>query len=391
MAHSYIISAQRTPIGAFLGSLSGFSAPQLGAIAIKSALEKAGIAPDQVSEVIMGNVLTAGVGQAPARQAALGAGLPDSVPCLTINKVCGSGLKSVMLADQAIRCGDAEIVVAGGQESMTNAPYLLPKGRTGYRYGNGQVIDSMAFDGLTDAYALAPMGNFAEQCATECSIDRSMQDEYAIMSYTRAIEAQKSGAFADEITPVIIEDKKGNITIAEDEEPGKVKFDKIPSLKPVFTKDGTVTAANASSIDDGAAAIVVASEEAVQKHQLKPIAKIIAQASFAQKPQDFNTAPISAIQSVLNKAGMSIDDIDLFEVNEAFAVTALAAKGTLGIPVEKMNVHGGAIALGHPIGASGARVLTTLLHALKKHGKKYGLATLCIGGGEASALIVEAI
>ncbi|MEY5131832.1 MAG: Acetyl-CoA C-acetyltransferase [Bacteroidota bacterium] len=391
MAHSYIISAQRTPIGAFLGSLSGFSAPQLGAIAIKSALEKAGIAPDQVSEVIMGNVLTAGVGQAPARQAALGAGLPDSVPCLTINKVCGSGLKSVMLADQAIRCGDAEIVVAGGQESMTNAPYLLPKGRTGYRYGNGQVIDSMAFDGLTDAYALAPMGNFAEQCATECSIDRSMQDEYAIMSYTRAIEAQKSGAFADEITPVIIEDKKGNITIAEDEEPGKVKFDKIPSLKPVFTKDGTVTAANASSIDDGAAAIVVASEEAVQKHQLKPIAKIIAQASFAQKPQDFNTAPISAIQSVLNKAGMSIDDIDLFEVNEAFAVTALAAKGTLGIPVEKMNIHGGAIALGHPIGASGARVLTTLLHALKKHGKKYGLATLCIGGGEASALIVEAI
>jgi acetyl-CoA C-acetyltransferase len=391
MAHSYIISAQRTPIGAFLGSLSGFSAPQLGAIAIKSALEKAGIAPDQVSEVIMGNVLTAGVGQAPARQAALGAGLPDSVPCLTINKVCGSGLKSVMLADQAIRCGDAEIVVAGGQESMTNAPYLLPKGRTGYRYGNGQVIDSMAFDGLTDAYALAPMGNFAEQCATECSIDRSMQDEYAIMSYTRAIEAQKSGAFADEITPVIIEDKKGNITIAEDEEPGKVKFDKIPSLKPVFTKDGTVTAANASSIDDGAAAIIVASEQAVQKHQLKPIAKIIAQASFAQKPQDFNTAPISAIQSVLNKAGMSIDDIDLFEVNEAFAVTALAAKGTLGIPVEKMNVHGGAIALGHPIGASGARVLTTLLHALKRHGKKYGLATLCIGGGEASAVIVEAI
>ena len=391
MAHSYIISAQRTPIGAFLGSLSGFSAPQLGAIAIKSALEKAGIAPDQVSEVIMGNVLTAGVGQAPARQAALGAGLPDSVPCLTINKVCGSGLKSVMLADQAIRCGDAEIVVAGGQESMTNAPYLLPKGRTGYRYGNGQVIDSMAFDGLTDAYALAPMGNFAEQCATECSIDRSMQDEYAIMSYTRAIEAQKSGAFADEITPVIIEDKKGNITIAEDEEPGKVKFDKIPSLKPVFTKDGTVTAANASSIDDGAAAIIVASEEAVQKHQLKPIAKIIAQASFAQKPQDFNTAPISAIQSVLNKAGMSIGDIDLIEVNEAFAVTALAAKGTLGIPVEKMNVHGGAIALGHPIGASGARVLTTLLHALKRHGKKYGLATLCIGGGEASAVIVEAI
>lgn len=391
MAHSYIISAKRTPIGAFLGSLSGFSAPQLGAIAIKSALEEAGIQPNQVSEVIMGNVLTAGVGQAPARQAALGAGLPESVPCMTINKVCGSGLKSVMLGDQAIRCGDAEIVVAGGQESMTNAPYLLPKGRTGYRYGNGQVIDSMAYDGLTDAYANAPMGNFAEQCASECSIDRSMQDEYAIMSYNRAIEAQKSGAFSHEIAPVIIEDKKGSVTIAEDEEPGKVRFDKIPSLKPVFTKDGTVTAANASSIDDGAAAIVLASEEAVSKHNLKPIAKVIAHVSYAHKPQDFNTAPIHAIESVLKKAGLTLNDIDLFEVNEAFAVTALAAKNTLGIPVEKMNVHGGAIALGHPIGASGARVLTTLLHALKRHGKKYGLATLCIGGGEASAVIVEAI
>jgi len=391
MAHSFIISAKRTPIGAFLGSLSGFSAPQLGAIAIKSALEEAGIQPNQVSEVIMGNVLTAGVGQAPARQAALGAGLPESVPCMTINKVCGSGLKSVMLGDQAIRCGDAEIVVAGGQESMTNAPYLLPKGRTGYRYGNGQVIDSMAYDRLTDAYAIAPMGNFAEQCASECSIDRSMQDEYAIMSYNRAIEAQKSGAFSHEIAPVIIEDKKGSVTIAEDEEPGKVRFDKIPSLKPVFTKDGTVTAANASSIDDGAAAIVLASEEAVSKHNLKPIAKVIAHVSYAHKPQDFNTAPIHAIESVLKKAGLTLNDIDLFEVNEAFAVTALAAKNTLGIPVEKMNVHGGAIALGHPIGASGARVLTTLLHALKRHGKKYGLATLCIGGGEASAVIVEAI
>ncbi|MFN5175653.1 MAG: thiolase family protein [Ignavibacteria bacterium] len=391
MAHSYIISAKRTPIGAFLGSLSGFTAPQLGAIAIKSALEQAGIQPNQVSEVIMGNVLTAGVGQAPARQAALGAGLPESVPCMTINKVCGSGLKSVMLGDQAIRCGDADIIVAGGQESMTNAPYLLPKGRTGYRYGNGQVIDSMAYDGLTDAYALAPMGNFAEQCASECSIDRSKQDEYAIMSYNRAIEAQKSGAFSNEIAPVIIEDKKGSVTIAEDEEPGKVRFDKIPSLKPVFTKDGTVTAANASSIDDGAAAIVLASEDAVSKHNLKPIAKVIAHASYAHKPQDFNTAPIHAIETVLKKAGLTLNDIDLFEVNEAFAVTALAAKNTLGIPLEKMNVHGGAIALGHPIGASGARVLTTLLHALKQHGKRYGLATLCIGGGEASAMIVEAI
>lgn len=391
MSHSFIISAKRTPIGAFLGSLSAFNAPQLGSIAIKSALDEAGVDPASVSEVIMGNVLTAGIGQAPARQAALGAGLPNSIPCMTINKVCGSGLKSVMLGDQAIRCGDAEIVVAGGQESMTNAPYLLPKGRTGYRYGNGQVIDSMAFDGLTDAYAFAPMGNFAEQCAKDCSIDRSMQDEYAIMSYNRAIEAQKSGAFSNEIAQVIIEDKKGNVIISEDEEPGKVRFDKIPSLKPVFTKDGTVTAANASSIDDGAAAIVLASEQAVSKHNLKPIAKVIAHASYAHKPEDFNTAPIHAIETVLNKAGLSIGDIDLFEVNEAFAVTALAAKNTLNIPVDKMNVHGGAIALGHPIGASGARVLTTLLHALKTHGKRYGLATLCIGGGEASAMIVEAI
>jgi acetyl-CoA C-acetyltransferase len=249
----------------------------------------------------------------------------------------------------------------------------------------------MAFDGLTDAYAIAPMGNFAEQCAKDCSIDRSMQDEYAVMSYNRAIEAQKSGAFSNEIAPVIIEDKKGTVSVSEDEEPGKVRFDKIPSLKPVFTKDGTVTAANASSIDDGAAAIVLASEDAVSKHNLKPIAKVIAHASYAHKPEDFNTAPIHAIETVLKKAGLSLSDIDLFEVNEAFAVTALAAKNTLNIPLEKMNVHGGAIALGHPIGASGARVLTTLLHALKTHGKRYGLATLCIGGGEASAMIVEAI
>jgi acetyl-CoA C-acetyltransferase len=391
MSSTFIISAKRTPIGAFLGSLSTFSAPQLGSIAIKAAIDAAGLPLDAVSEVIMGNVLTAGIGQAPARQAALGAGLPDSVPCMTINKVCGSGLKAVMLADQAIRCGDAEIVIAGGQESMTNAPYLLPKGRTGYRYGNGQVIDSMQYDGLTDAYQFQPMGDFAEICASDCNITRSMQDEYAIMSYQRAIEAQKSGAFINEIVPVLIQDKKGTISIDSDEEPGKVRFDKIPDLKPVFKKDGTITAANASSIDDGAAAIVLASQSAVQKHGLHPIARIVAQVSFAHKPQDFNTAPIEAIKKVLEKAHLTIEQIDLFEVNEAFAVTALSAKNQLDIPLEKMNINGGAIALGHPIGASGARVFTTLLHALKNNNKKYGLATLCIGGGEASAVIVEAL
>ena len=391
MSSTFIISAKRTPIGAFLGSLSTFTAPQLGSIAIKAAIDAAGLPLDAVSEVIMGNVLTAGIGQAPARQAALGAGLPDSVPCMTINKVCGSGLKAVMLADQAIRCGDAEIVIAGGQESMTNAPYLLPKGRTGYRYGNGQVIDSMQYDGLTDAYQFQPMGDFAEICASDCNITRSMQDEYAIMSYQRAIEAQKSGAFINEIVPVLIQDKKGVISIDSDEEPGKVRFDKIPDLKPVFKKDGTITAANASSIDDGAAAIVLASQSAVQKHGLHPIARIVAQVSFAHKPQDFNTAPIEAIKKVLEKAHLTIEQIDLFEVNEAFAVTALSAKNQLDIPLEKMNINGGAIALGHPIGASGARVFTTLLHALKNNNKKYGLATLCIGGGEASAVIVEAL
>ncbi|MES2767488.1 MAG: thiolase family protein [Bacteroidota bacterium] len=389
MASSYIISAARTPIGAFMGTLSELSAPQLGSIAIKEAISRAGIKPEDVSEVILGNVLTAGVGQAPARQAALGAGIPNSVPCMTINKVCGSGLKSVMLADQAIRAGDAEIVVAGGQESMSTAPYLLPKGRTGYKIGNGEIIDSMMYDGLTDAYKKNPMGNFADACANACSIDRNAQDEYTITSYKRAHAAQANGAFKDEIVPVVIEGRKGSVTVDTDEEPAKVNFDKIPSLKPVFSKEGTVTAANASSIDDGAAAIIVASEDAVKKYNLKPMARIIAQVSHAQAPEEFSTAPIDGIRKVLKKANLTIDDIDLFEVNEAFAVVALAAKNELGIPHEKLNVNGGAVALGHPIGASGARVLTTLLYALKNQNKKYGLATLCIGGGEASALVIE--
>ncbi len=372
-----------------MGSLSGFSAPMLGSIAIRAAVERSGVDAGSISEVILGNVLTAGVGQAPARQAALGAGLSELIPCLTINKVCGSGLKSVMLADQALRCGDAEIVVAGGQESMTNGPYLLAKARSGYKYGNGEIIDSMQYDGLTDAYVKAPMGEFAEACASECGISRNMQDEFTVESYTRAIAAQKNGWFDDEIAPVVIKDKKGDQEVRLDEEPLKVRFDKIPELKPVFRKDGTITAANASSIDDGAAAIVVCSESVMKSRGLKPMARIVAQASFAHAPKDFNTAPVHGIERVLAKAGLTIQDIDLFEINEAFSVTALVAKNQLGIAHDKLNVHGGAVALGHPIGASGARVLTTLLYALRRYSKRYGLATLCIGGGEANALVVE--
>jgi acetyl-CoA C-acetyltransferase len=374
-----------------MGSLASLNAPELGALAIKAALDRAGVTPDQVSEVIMGNVLTAGVGQAPARQAALKAGLPTTTPCMTINKVCGSGLKAVMLADQAIRCGDADVVVAGGQESMSNAPYLLPKGRTGYRYGHGQVLDSMLLDGLTDAYEPEPMGVFADRCAATCGITRQQQDDYAIESYRRALYAQEQGYFDDEIVPVTVRSGKSEIVVKLDEEPQKVKFEKIPELKPVFTKDGTVTAANASSIDDGAAALVLASHEWAQQHGRSPLARIVAQATYAHNPSDFNTAPIYSIERLLAKAGMTIDDVDLFEINEAFAVTALAASQHLGIPREKLNVHGGAVALGHPIGASGARILTTLLYALRRYGKRYGVAALCIGGGEATAVLIESI
>jgi len=388
---TYIISAARTPIGSLLGSLSDFSAPQLGAIAIKAALDRSGVPGEAVSEVIMGNVLAGGVGQAPARQAVIFAGLPKSVPAMTINKVCGSGLKSVMLADQAIRCGDAEIVIAGGQESMTNAPHAMLDSRKGIKFGNARMVDLMQWDGLWDVYNQVPMGDAAEVCASECSILREMQDEFTIESYTRAQQAQADGVFNDEIAPVTVKTRKGDVIVDKDEEPTKVQFDKIPTLKPVFKKDGTVTAANASTINDGAAALVLASEAAVQAHGLRPMARIVAQASFAQDPIWFTTAPVDAIKRVVEKAGLSISDIDLFEINEAFAVVTLAAQQQLSIPREKINVHGGAVALGHPIGASGARVLTTLLYALKRHGKRYGLATLCIGGGEASAVIVEAV
>jgi acetyl-CoA C-acetyltransferase len=391
MGTNVILSAARTPIGAFLGSLSDQSAPQLGAVAIKEAVRRAGIDAASVSEVIMGNVLTGGVGQAPARQATIYAGLPNSVPAMTINKVCGSGLKAVMLADQALTCGDAEIVVAGGQESMSNAPYFLPNARNGFKMGNANVVDMMIHDGLWDVYNNFHMGIAAEMCADSCNISREAQDEYTIRSYELALAAQKNGYFTDEIIPVTIQSKKETRTVSEDEEPSKVKFDKIPTLRPVFKSDGTVTAANASSIDDGAAALVVATEQKAQQLGVKPLAKIIAHASFAQSPELFTTSPIFGIEKVLAKAGMTLDQIDLFEINEAFAVVSLATKNQLNIPLEKINIHGGAIALGHPIGASGARILTTLIYALKRVGKRYGLATLCIGGGEASAMIIEVL
>lgn len=389
---SVILSAVRTPVGSFGGVLNSVSASELGSTVIRAAIERAGISPEHVSEVYMGNVLTAGVGQAPARQASLGAGIPVSVPCTTIGKVCGSGMKSVMLGDQAIRCGDARVVVAGGQESMSNAPYLLPKARFGYRLGDGHVIDSMNFDGLVDAYDHVAMGVAADKCAIDCSIPRQAQDEFSVESYRRAQSSIAEGRFREEIVPVIIRDRKGNETIiGTDEEPTKTNFDKIPTLRPVFTKDGTVTAANASKINDGAAALVLADQEYAAANGLKPIARILAQSSHAQAPMEFTTAPVDAVRRVLEKSGLTIEEIDLFEVNEAFAVVALAARNALGIPQEKLNVNGGAVAIGHPIGASGSRILVTLLHALKARGLSKGLAAICIGGGEATAIVVEMV
>lgn len=384
-----ILAAKRTPIGTFMGSLSSLSSPKLGAIAIKAAVEQSKVDVNDINEVIMGNVLTGGVGQAPARQASIFAGLPLSVECMTINKVCGSGLKSVMLADQAIKSEDAELIVAGGQESMSNAPYILFKARNGYRMGNGELTDSMIHDGLWDVYNQIHMGNAGELCSSECNISREEQDDFAIMSYKRALDAQANSLYDDEIVKVEIEDRKGKIIVEKDEEPGKVNFDKIRELKPAFKKDGTVTAANASSINDGAAALLVASEKYANEKGLKPLAKIIAHASFAQAPDWFTTAPAEVIKKVLAKANMKIEDIDLFEINEAFAVVPIFAQKNLGIPLDKINVHGGAVSIGHPIGASGARILTTLIYALKRYNKKYGLATLCIGGGEANAMIIE--
>jgi acetyl-CoA C-acetyltransferase len=385
-----IVGACRTPIGSFGGALASLTAPKLGAIVVEALLKRTGVDKSQVQEIIMGNVLPAGVGQAPARQAALFAGLPISVEALTINKVCGSGMKAVMLASQAIALGDADVVIAGGMESMSNTPYYLDKARTGYRMGHGQLVDGMIKDGLWDVYNDYHMGSAAELCAAACSISREAQDAFSVTSYKRAIEAMDKRLFADEIVPVGVPQRSGDpLTVAEDEEPRKVKFDKMATLKPAFKKDGTVTAANASKINDGAAALLVMSKEKADALGLVPMARIVASASAAKKPEQFTTAPADVIPKVLAKAGLKLGDIDLFEINEAFAVVNLAVQGILGIDHAKVNVHGGAVALGHPIGASGARILVTLLHAMRTRNVKRGLGAICIGGGEASGIILE--
>lgn len=384
-----ITEAKRTPIGSFSGALASFSAARLGSIAIKGVLENSKIDPNLVDEVIMGNVLTAGQGQAPARQAAIYAGLPNKTECLTINKMCGSGLKSVMLAQQAILCGDADIIIAGGQESMTNAPYVLPNARNGYRLGNGEIKDTIVVDGLWDVYNDIHMGSCAESCAKDFQFKREELDEFAVNSYKKAIEAQKAGKFKDEMLNVAIKSRSGETIIDSDEEPSRVKFEKIPNLRPVFEKDGVVTAANASSINDGAAALLVMSEDKAKELGLKPLVEIVAQSSAAKAPIEFTTAPADAISKVLKKAGMKKEDIDIFEINEAFAVVSLAVNKLLGLDPALVNVNGGAVALGHPIGASGARILVTLIHEMKRRNSKYGIASLCIGGGEASAVIVK--
>ncbi len=384
-----ITSAKRTPVGSFNGALSSLSAAQLGSLTIKSVLEDTKIDLNLVDEVIMGNVLTAGLGQAPARQAAIYAGLPDKTETMTINKMCGSGLKAVMLAQQAILAGDADIIIAGGQESMSNAPYLLDKARNGYRLGDGKIIDSMVKDGLWDVYNDIHMGCCAESCARDFDFKREDLDEFTIGSYKKALAAQEAGKFKDEIIPVTIKNRKAEIVVDNDEEPGKVKFEKIQSLKPVFEKDGVVTAANASSINDGAAALMIMTEEKAKELGLTPLVEIVAQSSSAKAPIEFTTAPADAIAKVLNRANLSKDDIDLFEINEAFAVVSLAVNKLLELDATKVNVNGGAVAIGHPIGASGARILVTLIHEMNKQNSTYGLASLCIGGGEASALIVK--
>ena len=387
---SVIASAIRTPIGAFQGYLSSLSASDLASICIKDILDKTGIQTDRINEVILGNVLSAGQGQAPARQATLKSGCPDSVEALTINKMCGSGLKAVMLADQAIRCGDADLILAGGMESMSNAPYLLNDARVGKKLGHSKVIDSMIHDGLWDAYNDKHMGNCAEMLAKDRNYSREAQDEYAIESYNRAQQATSDGIFQTEIVPVVIPQRKGEpLVIDEDEEPAKARFEKIPALKPAFDKDGTITAANASKLNDGAAVMLITSEETAKDLGLKPLVRILEQASASHQPDWVTTAPSKAIGKVLNKAGLKANDIDLWEINEAFAVVAMAAIEDYNIQYENVNIYGGAVALGHPIGASGARILTTLINGMNRQNVDRGLATLCIGGGEASALIVE--
>ena len=387
-----IVSAARTPMGAFQGELKSFAAPELGAAAIRAAVERAKIGADEVSEVIMGCVLPAGQGQAPARQASLGAGLPLGTGCTTINKMCGSGMKAAMLAHDILATGNAEVIVAGGMESMTNAPYLLPKARSGLRMGHAQVIDHMFYDGLEDAYDKGRlMGSFAEDCAQKYAFSREAQDQFAITSLNRAQKANKEGWFAWELTPIAIKAGKEERFVENDEQPFKANMEKIPTLKPAFRKDGTVTAANSSSISDGAAALVMMRRSVAEKRGLAPLAIVMGQSTHAQEPGWFTTAPVGAIAKLFDRTGWNAKSVDLFEINEAFAVVTMAAMKEHGLPHEKVNVHGGACALGHPIGASGARILVTLIGALRKYGLRRGVASLCIGGGEATAMAIEIV
>lgn len=385
-----IVSAARTPMGGFQGDFASLAAPQLGAVAIRAAVERAGIRPEQVEELIFGNVLQAGIGQAPARQASLGAGLPLSAGCTTVHKVCGSGMKATMLARDLLIAGSNDIMVSGGMESMSNAPYMLPKARGGYRLGHGQLLDHMFFDGLEDAYQKGRlMGTFAEECADSYGFTRAAQDEFAIASTQRAQKAIQDGSFAWEVAPVTVAGRKGDVVVDRDEQPLKAQLDKIGSLKPAFRKEGTVTAANSSSISDGAAALVLMRRSTADRLGIAPLATILGHATHAQEPGLFTTAPVGAIQKVLGKVGWTAEQVDLWEINEAFAVVTMAAMHDLKLPHDKVNVHGGACALGHPIGASGARIIVTLLGALRQYGLKRGVASLCIGGGEATALAVE--
>jgi len=390
MKEVYIVAAKRTAVGSFSGALSSLSATQLGAAAIKAAVSQAGIKPEDVQEVIFGNVMSAGIGQAPARQAAKFAGLPNSVICTTINKVCASGMKSIMLAAQNIMLGEADVIVAGGMESMTNVPYYLLQARNGYRLGHGELVDGLIKDGLWDVYNNFHMGNATEGCAKNENISREDQDKYAVESYQRAQKAVNEGKFNAEIAPVEIPQRNADpIIFDKDEEPFKVKFDKIPTLKPAFDKNGTITAANASKLNDGASAVVLMSKEKAEALGIKPIARIVAFADAERAPEEFPLAPINATQKLLQKTGKTVQDVDLFEVNEAFSAVAIAYMRNLNIPHEKMNIWGGAVALGHPLGSSGSRICVTLLHALKDTGKKLGVAAICNGGGGASAIMLE--
>ena len=386
-----ILSGTRTPMGSMLGALSSVTAPSLGAVAISSAVERSGLDCSDIDEVLMGSVLSAGQGQAPARQAALKAGLPESTLCSTVNKVCGSAMKSMILGGNTLRSGQAKVVVAGGMESMSNAPYMLPQARQGYRFGQSTMLDHMQYDGLQDAYKQAAMGEFAELCANKYSFSREDQDNYALESLHRANMAISNGYFVDEITPVKVSSRHGEIVVSTDEQPGKARPDKVPLLKPAFKKDGSVTAANASSISDGAAAVVLMMANEAESRALSPIALIHGYDESAQEPDWFTTAPISAIIKTLNRVGWAAEDVALWELNEAFAVVPMAAMRELNIPHDKLNVHGGACALGHPIGASGARIVVTLIHAMKRRGDSKGIASLCIGGGEATAIAVELV